>query len=520
MLNHFGVENATVSKAEAKALVLVGTYRRNEGHLDWINKRRIYNYPLSKEEVSQPNSNWSKISELWLYSGKNDDRHIYSAEFLGIKSREDFLTEYPDYPKGKKKHGDFYAIFKIAFEYEVQDSNAPAVVRVKDFASHAPEIVEAIKLYNESCKLGSLLDYLPKELPALSKDKLNLCELAMQMSFWDLPETNDFKLSIPFPAPTNPKFTFIDLFAGIGGFRLAMQACGGKCVFSSEFDPAAQKTYFHNFGEIPYGDITLRETKQAIPSSFDCLFGGFPCQPFSIAGYRKGFSDTRGTLFYDIAEIIKSRRPKAVFLENVKNLKTHDGGNTFKVIKSTLEELGYVVYDKVMNAMEYANIPQNRERIFIVCFDPKQVPNYSAFNFPEKQELKKSVRECIKDNEYDLRLIYTSKMSHYDELVSNITDEDSVYQWRRQYVRKNMSHVCPTLTANMGTGGHNVPLIVRNGNIRKLSPKECLNFQGFPEEYNFPEIIPLSSMYKQAGNSVVVPLIQAVCAEIVKVLNG
>ena len=314
-------------------------------------------------------------------------------------------------------------------------------------------------------------------------------------------------------------FTFIDLFAGIGGFRIAAQNLGGRCVFSSEFDPNAQKTYAHNFGEIPYGDITLPETKQAIPAKFDCLFGGFPCQPFSIAGYRKGFSDTRGTLFYDIAEILKTRNPPAVFLENVKNLTTHDGGKTFEVIKSTLEELGYVVYHKVMNAMEYANIPQNRERIFIVCFDPKQVPGCDRFKFPEKITLTKSIHECIDANLDDPKLIYTSSMSHYSELVREITDIDSIYQWRRQYVRKNQSHVCPTLTANMGTGGHNVPLIIRNGIIRKLSPRECLNFQGFPRSYQFPASIATSAMYKQAGNSVVVPLIQAVCAEMIKVMD-
>ncbi len=320
-------------------------------------------------------------------------------------------------------------------------------------------------------------------------------------------------------SPSKRDFTFIDLFAGIGGFRIAAQNLGGRCVFSSEFDLNAQKTYEYNFGEVPYGDITLPETKKAIPDKFDCLFGGFPCQPFSIAGYRKGFSDTRGTLFYDIAEIVKNKKPKALFLENVKNLTTHDKGKTFEVIKSTLEELGYVVYYKVMNSMDYANIPQNRERIFIVCFDPKQVSNYSSFRFPSKVKLTKSIHECIVKTTSDSRLVYTSAMSHYDELVREITDPDSIYQWRRQYVRKNQSHVCPTLTANMGTGGHNVPLIITDGIIRKLSPKECLNFQGFPDNYQFPPTIAMSAMYKQAGNSVVVPLIQAVCTEIVNTIN-
>ncbi len=324
---------------------------------------------------------------------------------------------------------------------------------------------------------------------------------------------------IPFPTPTNPTFTFIDLFAGIGGFRIACQNIGGECVFSSEWDSNAQKTYAYNFGEIPYGDITDEAVKGAIPERFDLLCGGFPCQAFSIAGYQKGFEDTRGTLFFDVADIIKRHRPKAVFLENVKNLKGHDNGNTFKVIKKTLEDLNYVVYDKVMNAMEYANVPQHRERIFIVCFDLEQVQNHASFTFPGKVNLTRSIHECINADESNPKLFYGEKMSHFDELKEGIVSMDTIYQWRRVYVRENKSSVCPTLTANMGTGGHNVPLILTKAGIRKLSPKECLNFQGFPSTYQFPANIPFSACYKQAGNSVVVPLIQEVCQQIYTVLS-
>ena len=321
--------------------------------------------------------------------------------------------------------------------------------------------------------------------------------------------------NVPFAPPGNPQFTFIDLFAGIGGFRLAMQDCGGKCVYSSEWDENAKQTYFHNFGDVPFGDITKESNKKLIPDGFDVLCAGFPCQAFSIAGYRKGFEDTRGTLFFDVAEIIRRKRPKAVCLENVKNLYTHDEGRTFAVIKGTLEELGYVVYHKVMNAMEYANVPQNRERIFIVCFDPKQVPNHKDFQFPEKEDLKRNVKDCIDSKVSDSKYFYTEKFPHYEELCKNMTSTETVYQWRRQYVRENKSNVCPTLTANMGTGGHNVPLVVTKDGIRKLTPKECINFQGFPKEYSFPASIAESAKYKQAGNSVVVPLIRKVCKNIV-----
>lgn len=324
--------------------------------------------------------------------------------------------------------------------------------------------------------------------------------------------------NIPFPPPKTPKFTFIDLFAGIGGFRLACQSIGGKCVFSSEWDLNAQKTYYANFGDVPYGDITLTETKSYIPDNFDLLCGGFPCQAFSVAGYRKGFEDTRGTLFFDVAEIIKSKKPKAVFLENVKNLYTHDNGKTFYIIKQTLEELGYHVFHNVMSPAEYANVPQNRERIFIVCFNKDLVPNYKDFVFPQKEKLTNNIHDCIEKGVKDKRFIYTEKMSHYNELVEAITSKDTIYQWRRKYVRENKSELCPTLTANMGTGGHNVPLILSEYGIRKLTPKECLNFQGFPSNYTFPDIA-ISACYKQAGNSVAVPLITKVCKMIWKILE-
>lgn len=314
------------------------------------------------------------------------------------------------------------------------------------------------------------------------------------------------------------KFRFIDLFAGIGGFRLAMQNCGGKCVYSSEWDENARQTYFHNFGDTPFGDITLEPNKQLIPDNFDVLCAGFPCQAFSIAGYRKGFEDTRGTLFFDVAEIIRRKRPKAVFLENVKNLYTHDNGNTFAVIKQTLEELGYVVYHQVMNAMEYANVPQNRERIFIVCFDPIQVPNHSEFSFPKKEKLTKTIADCIDYSVSDNRYFYSKNFPHFDVLLQDMTSKETIYQWRRQYVRENKSNVCPTLTANMGTGGHNVPLILTDNGIRKLTPKECINFQGYPEQYSFPQTIAQSAMYKQAGNSVVVPLITKVSKKITDII--
>lgn len=237
-----------------------------------------------------------------------------------------------------------------------------------------------------------------------------------------------------------------------------------------------------------------------------------------MAGYRRGFDDTRGTLFFDVAAILKRHRPKAFFLENVKNLLSHDNGRTFEVIHDTLTELGYVVCHEVMNTMDYANIPQNRERIFTIGFDPGQVSNYGSFRFPVKQGLTATISGFLDYTVSDRSFFYDDKTPFYDELVRNVTSYDTVYQWRRKSVRESKSHVCPTLAANMGTGGHNVPIILRKDGYRKLTPKECLNFQGLPKDFVFPNGMSLSHCYKQAGNSVTVPLIQAVAREMVSVL--
>lgn len=297
-----------------------------------------------------------------------------------------------------------------------------------------------------------------------------------------------------------------------------MQNVGGKCVFSSEWDENAQKTYRANFGETPFGDISLKETQNYIPKDFDVLCAGFPCQPFSIAGHQKGFSDTRGTLFFDIEQIVEKHKPKVVFLENVKNFVSHDKGRTFQVIKEILEKkLGYKIFTQVINSMTHANIPQNRERIFIVAFDPKQVKNYTAFKFPRSIKLNKTIKDILKDGEQDSSLFYPKEHPYFSELNKEMKSTETVYQWRRTYVRENKNNVCPTLTANMGTGGHNVPLIRDNGNIRKLSPAECFRFQGYPKEFILPKISK-AQLYKQAGNSVTLPLVERISKEILKVL--
>lgn len=317
---------------------------------------------------------------------------------------------------------------------------------------------------------------------------------------------------------SNRLFTFIDLFAGVGGFRLALENLGGKCLFSSEWDKNAQVTYNENFGDIPYGDITLDETKKNIPEKFDILCAGFPCQAFSIAGLRQGFKDSRGTLFFDIEQIIEKHRPKVIFLENVKNLLSHDKGNTFKTINNILhDKLGYEVKYEVLNTMTHANIPQNRERIFIVAFDPKCVSDYSKFSFPSKIPLDTSIHALLDNKKQEESFYYPSTHIYYKQLDEAISNMNTLYQWRRVYVRENKNNVCPTLTANMGTGGHNVPILRDQFGIRKLTPRECFAFQGYPATFKLPNIAN-SHLYKQAGNTVTTPLVERVAKEILKVM--
>ena len=328
--------------------------------------------------------------------------------------------------------------------------------------------------------------------------------------------------NVPFPPPVNPRFTFIDLFAGMGGFRLAMQAQGGKCVFSSEWNKYAQKTYLANFGEMPFGDITKEVTKCFIPKHFDVLCAGFPCQPFSIAGVSKkkslgretGFKDkTQGTLFFDVAEILSRHRPKAFFLENVKNLVSHDKGNTFKIIKGTLEELGYSLHYLVMDGQTY--VPQHRERIMIVGFDRGVFNGEERFAFPEQRPATRTVREILDSN-----------------VEGKYTLSDKLWEYLQAYAAKhrakgngfgfglvNLDGITRTLSARYYKDGSEI-LIPQDGgkNPRRLSPRECARLMGYPDTYRLDQVSDVQA-YRQCGNSVVVPLIAAVSEQIIKTLN-
>lgn len=308
------------------------------------------------------------------------------------------------------------------------------------------------------------------------------------------------------------KFRVTSLFAGVGGIDLAFKNTGAEIVWANEINKNACITYRRNFGNsyLVEGDI---KTVSPVPN-FDILAGGFPCQAFSIAGYRKGFTDPRGNIFFEVVRILQEKKPRAVFLENVKNLERHDGGKTFKIVKQALVDEGYFISYSVMNALNYGDIPQNRERIYIVGF--RNYRDYSNFHFPGKVKLTKTLKDVVNNsNPVDEKYYYTERSQYYKMLVSSVNRKGTVYQIRRTYVRENKSMVCPTLTANMGSGGHNVPLILDDFGIRKLTPREVFRMQGFPESFILPKELSDSALYHQAGNSVVVPVIESIAVNII-----
>lgn len=309
----------------------------------------------------------------------------------------------------------------------------------------------------------------------------------------------------------------IDLFAGIGGIRLGFENAGFETVFSNDFEKQCQATYNTNFNTCKLIVEDITKIKPEDLPEFDFLLAGFPCQPFSIAGYREGFKDKqgRGNLFFYIAKILEDRQPKGFLLENVKNLKGHDNGKTFKIIEKTLKSLGYHTKSKILNSMEYGNIPQNRERIYIAGFKNKKHAN--NFIFPKKKKLTTQVTDLL-EKDVNKKYYYNGKPL-YKKIKDNVKEIGKVYQWRRQYVRENKSGVCPTLTANMGTGGHNVPIIKDDKGIRKLTPLECARLQGFPMNYKLPNLAD-SILYKQLGNSVTVSVVEAMAKEIKKAVQN
>lgn len=314
-------------------------------------------------------------------------------------------------------------------------------------------------------------------------------------------------------------YSFIDLFAGLGGFRLALESCGAHCVYSNEWDIPVQKVYAENFGDVPDGDITKVDEK-AIPDH-DILCAGFPCQAFSISGKQRGFEDSRGTLFFDVARIVRAKRPKVVFLENVKNFATHDNGRTLEVVKKTMDELGYRFYQRVLNSVNFG-VPQKRERIYMVCF--RKDLNIDDFSFPKPVKLNRHVEDILLDDEELVKHLYISrpdtymsgaKDDRYSDKPIRLGTVNKGGQGERIYSTKG---IAITLSANGGgvfakTGGYLI-----NGKTRRLHPRECARLMGYPDNYKLSS--NANQAYKQLGNSVVIDVLQLITEQIGIALEG
>lgn len=375
--------------------------------------------------------------------------------------------------------------------------------------------------YFKEDALAHVKEVLQKEYPH-ENVTWELAENALQYLIFDL------KNPVPFPPPQKPKFKFIDLFAGIGGFRMALQNLGGKCIFSSEWDKYSKQTYKANFGEIPFGDITKDKTKSYIPDNFEILCAGFPCQAFSIAGRRGGFEDTRGTLFFDVAEIIKKKKPKAIFLENVKGLRNHDKGKTLSTILNVLrEDLNYYVPEpQIINAKNFG-VPQNRERIFIVGF--RKDLGIEDFKYPKPVDKSVILEDILEKREvsvkYYLSTTYLQTLKNHrarHESKGNgfgyeVIPPDGI---ANAVVCGGMGRERNLLLDNKLTNFKPITKIsgeVNREGIRKMTPREWARLQGFPDEFKI--IVSDAQAYKQFGNSVAVPAIQAMAINILKTMN-
>jgi len=315
----------------------------------------------------------------------------------------------------------------------------------------------------------------------------------------------------------NNKFTLVDLFSGTGAFSYAFHKTNKvTTIFANDLLDSSELIFNLN-NEVNLTKKNLISIKdEDIPKS-DIITGGFPCQPFSIAGMKKGFDDERSNVFWKILSIIRINQPEIIILENVKNLQSHDHGKTFDTIINKLTELNYYIKYSILNTCTITTIPQNRERIYIVCFKNKNTHDQFEFDFPRIDNI--PIIELL-DTDIPDKYYYTESSAIYDKLKKDITKHistNTVYQYRRYYIRENKNSVCPTLTANMGSGGHNVPIILDDRGIRKLTPKECFRLQGFSDSYILPNISN-NKLYSLAGNAVSIPIIELLANKIIDLL--
>lgn len=313
------------------------------------------------------------------------------------------------------------------------------------------------------------------------------------------------------------ELTVGSLFSGIGGIDIGFKQAGFEISWAVENDSACCRTYRHNFKDISVIEKDIIHVNPYELCSVDVITAGFPCQSFSIAGKQRGFSDVRGHLFYEVGKFIQVHKPRFVFLENVPNLMEHDNGKTFNIVHNVLSELDYSIRYRVLRASEYGGVPQIRDRVYIVAF--REQIDCDLFSFPEPIELKCSIEDVLqRDYKRHKAYYYIENDDFYKIAKGIVTRKDSIYRVYHDSIKLTQNKMCPTLTASMGIRPNQVPLVVDNYGLRKLTIQECLDFQGFPKEFCFPSSITLEDAYKQIGNSVCVPVVRRIAEQIQKIV--
>ena len=502
-------------KKDNKAQTIIACTCRPENY-GWIRDCRLYNLPLPKDGKGE---SYAPVTHIAVYA-LDLPVLAYTAKY--VREVDGAWLAANGYKVSPKPHGEKYALFELGRAVAEASLYGKADTDVFICSTRWTGKIDADFFTRPLSQCGgkSVPNIFERIRPFFPKLHSARAFNPVQMDFLNLLQFSN-KSTVPFPAPSHGKFTFIDLFAGMGGFRIAMEAQGGKCVFSSEWNKYAQKTYEANFGEVPYGDITSEETKAAIPAHFDVLCAGFPCQPFSIAGVSKkkslgretGFRDkTQGTLFFDVADIISRHRPKAFFLENVKNLVSHDKGNTFRVIRETLEELDYSIHYRVMDGQEY--VPQHRERIMIVGFDRRVFHGAEHFSFPRATGVKHQLSEVLETSP-DVKYTLSDKLWNY---LQNYAVKHQAKGNGFGFGMASLDGVTRTLSARYYKDGSEILIPQGKGrNPRRLTPRECARLMGYPRNYRI-DVVSDVQAYRQCGNSVVVPLITAVANSLVKTM--
>lgn len=498
-------KNSRSKGVSVSPVVLVGTYRKENS--DWIQGRGLYNLPLPEEGETNFHRGFTHVV---LVSG---DSPILCRQVNGAREVDMECLKGEGYRQpgeGVEPHGRNYMLYSLGADVDADGvlSDPAALVYVCSTRFTGRIDADFYSRQLPDCGGRSIPNIFRRLKPYFAKWRGGWAFNPVQLDFLDeldIPTSRD----VPFPAPTKPRFTFIDLFAGIGGIRLGYQSLGGKCVFSSEWDRDAAKTYAANFGETPHGDITKIDAA-SIPD-FDVLLGGFPCQPFSIIGDKEGFRhETQGTLFFDIERILLAKRPKAFMLENVRNLTAHDGGRTFKVILSHLREAGYDVHAKVLNALDYG-VPQKRERI-IICGFRTPVPDFE-FPPPLPPSERKTVADIVDSTAEGDKSLFVRPEIRASRLA-RLRNKD----FPRPYI--SHENVAGSITP------HNYSCALRAGasanyilvnDERRPSARELLRIQGFPDEFRI--VVGYGKIRHQTGNSVAVPVIRAVAERVVAQLD-